>query len=58
MEKFVIYYGAEGHGKGWVYSMCGFGVKTPLRRAVITENFSYKNAKIFVTTYRLPPLQK
>ena len=31
-----IYYGAPGHGKGLVDAMSGFGVKGPLRKAVIT----------------------
>ena len=40
MEKGVPaidYFGASGHGKGLVDAMSGFGVKGPLRRAVITR---------------------
>ena len=40
----IVYYGVSGHGKGLVDMMSGFGVKGPLRRAVITSNFSYSNA--------------
>ena len=35
----IVYY-----GKGLVDAMSGFGVKRPLRRAVITSNFSYSNS--------------
>ena len=41
----IIYYGVSGHGKGLVDAMSGFGVKGPLRKAVITENFSYSSAE-------------
>ena len=45
-QKIIIfYYGVTGHGKGLVDAMSGFGVKGPLRRAVLTiENFDYKTA--------------
>ena len=33
----IIYYGVKGHGKGLVDSMSGFGIKTPLKRAIVTE---------------------
>ena len=36
----IVYYGVSGHGKGLVDAMSGFGVKGPLRREVITSNFS------------------
>ena len=45
-KKLVIaYYGASGHGKGLVDAMSGFGVKGPLKRAVILKNFSYRSAE-------------
>lgn len=31
----VVYYGVAGHGKGLVDAMGGFGVKTPLRKAIL-----------------------
>ena len=38
----IAYYGASGHGKGLVDAMSGFGVKGPIRKAVITEDFHYE----------------
>ena len=35
----VWYYGVSGHGKGLVNAMSGFGVKGPLRKAVVTDLF-------------------
>ena len=40
-----MYYGPSGHGKGLVDAMSTFGVKGPLLRKVLTEDFSYKSAK-------------
>ena len=40
----TVYYDVSGHGKGLVDAMSGYGVKIPLRRAVITFNFSYRNS--------------
>ena len=39
----IVYYGVPSHGKGLVDAMSWFGVKSPLRRVVITSNFCYKN---------------
>ena len=39
----IVYYGVPSHGKGLVDAMSRFGVKSPLRRVVITSNFCYKN---------------
>ena len=36
-------YGTSGHGKGLVDMMSSFGVKVPIRRDVLTEDFSYWN---------------
>ena len=41
----MVYYGAAGHGKGLVDAMSGFGVKGPLRKAVVTENLSYSSSE-------------
>ena len=41
----IIYYGAAGHGKGLVGAMSGFGVKGPIRKAVLTEDFHYSHAE-------------
>ena len=37
-KTFVYYYDAKGHGKGLVDAMSGFGLKTPLRKAIVTED--------------------
>ena len=47
----ILYHGVNGHGKGLVDAMSGFGVKTPLRRAIVTEDFMFNSAeelKIFL----------
>ena len=43
--KIIIYYGVSGHVKGLVDAMGVFGVKSPLTRAVITQNLEYSCAK-------------
>lgn len=43
-RKVLIYYGASGHGKGLVDAMSAFGVKGPLLKKVLTEEFKYKSA--------------
>lgn len=40
----IWYYGVSGHGKGLVDAISGFGVKGPLRKAVVTEDFHYDHA--------------
>ena len=35
----------SGHGKGLVDAKSGFGVKTPLRLAIVTNDFFYNNSK-------------
>ena len=37
----VIYYGINGHGRGLVDACSSFGVKGPLRRAIITRDYYY-----------------
>ena len=41
----IIYYGPSGHGKGLVDAMSAFGVKTPIRRAVLTKDFKYASSR-------------
>ena len=41
----IVYYGASGHGKGLVDAMGTFGVKRPVLKAVLTQNFKYNSAK-------------
>ena len=36
-KPFIIYYGVSGHGKGLVDGTSSFGMKHPLRKAIITE---------------------
>ena len=38
-KSVIVYYGASGHRKGLVDAMSGFGVKGPLRKAVLTQDF-------------------
>ena len=44
----ICYYGVAGHGKGLVDSMSAWGVKTPLRKAIINQDFWYLNASDIV----------
>ena len=45
LDKTIIwYYGVPGHGRGLVDGMSGFGVKTPLRKAIIVNDFFYECA--------------
>ena len=46
----IVYYGVKGHGKGLVDAMSGFGVKTPLKRAIITEDFFF-NKSVHLNRY-------
>ena len=39
----IYYYGVNGHGCGLVDAMSGFGVKSLVRRAIVTENFWYES---------------
>ena len=43
-KTIIVYYGVSGHGKGLVDAMSAFGVKSPLRRAVVTQDFKYNCA--------------
>ena len=45
MYLVIVYYGPAGHGKGLVDAMSSFGVKAPLLKAVLTEDFKYRSAK-------------
>ena len=40
-KKIVSFYGTSGNGKGLVDVMSSFGVKVPICRAVLMEDFSY-----------------
>ena len=44
LAKTIILYGVNGHGKGLVDAMSDFGVKDPLRRAIITRDFMFNSA--------------
>ena len=45
----ILYYGVNGHGRGLVDAMSGFGVKSPLRREIVTDDFMfYKAAELEV----------
>ena len=43
-KPIILYYGVNGHGSGLVDAMSGFGVKSPLRRKIITDDFYLENA--------------
>ena len=43
-KKVGSFYGTAGHEKGLVDAMSSFGVKAPICRAVLREDFSYRNA--------------
>ena len=40
----ILYYGVNGHGRGLVDAMSGFGVKSPLRRLIIVEDYIFNSA--------------
>ena len=44
-KKIVSFYGTSSHEKGLVDAMSSFRVKALIRRAVLTKDFSYRNAK-------------
>ena len=44
-KTIILYYGVNGHGRGLVDAMSGFGVKAPLRRKIVTDDYYFKNAK-------------
>ena len=41
----IVYYGVSVHGKGLVDAMSGFAVKTPMRMAIVTQEFFFSNTK-------------
>ena len=51
-RKVLIYYGPSGHGKGLVDAMSAFGVKGPLLRKVLTEEFSYNSSEDICTAMK------
>ena len=48
-KPILIYYGVNGHGRGMVDGMSSFGVKAPLRRAIVTTDFFYNKAEQLVS---------
>ena len=41
----IVYYGVSGHGKGLVDAMSGFGVKQPVRKAIIQKDWFFNSAE-------------
>ena len=41
----ILYYGVAGHGKGTVDAMSGFGVKDPIRKAIVQEDLFFNSAE-------------
>ena len=46
-KTIIVYYGVNGHGKGTLDAMSGFGVKSVVRRAIVTHDFFYSSAEDF-----------
>ena len=44
-KTIILYYGVNGHGRGLVDAMSGFGVNTPLKREIITNDFMFRTAE-------------
>ena len=44
-KTILVYYGVSGHGKGLVDAMSSFGVKHPLRKAIIQKDFFFHSAE-------------
>ena len=44
-KTIILYYGVSGHSKGLVDSMSSFGVKGPLPKSIITENFFFNHVE-------------
>lgn len=44
-KPIVVYYGEPGHGKGTVDAMSGFGVKTPIRTAIVTKDIFFNSSE-------------
>ena len=44
-KTIILYYGVSGHSKGLVDSMTSFGVKGPLQKSIITENFFFNDVE-------------
>ena len=42
-KTIIWHYGVNGHGKGMVDGMSSFGVKDPMRNAIIQHNWYYEN---------------
>ena len=61
-KKCLMYYGVSGHGKGLVDNMSAFEVKNFLRKAVLTDNFSYNKASdiynYFIKHFEQDPQKK
>ena len=41
----IVYYGTAWHGMSLLDGMSGFGMKGPIRKAVITEDFHYSSTE-------------
>ena len=47
-KTIILYYGVNGHGRGLVDAMSGFGIKSPLRRKIVTDDFVFNYAEELV----------
>ena len=47
----IICYGAAGHGRGLVDAMSSFGIKAPLRKDIITDDFYWSTAEDLVVRF-------
>ena len=52
-NKNIIYQGVSGHGKNQADVMSGFGVKSPLREAIVIKAFFYTTRKFLITYQKI-----
>ena len=51
-KPILLYFGVNGHGRGLVDAMSGFGLKTPLRAAIVTDDFYFLNDEDLLNSFR------
>ena len=54
----IIYFGINGHGRGLVDACSSFGVKGPLRRAIITRDYYYETPDDLIEFFDQEQLDK
>ena len=51
LKTLILYFGAAGHGRCLVDGMSAFGVKNPLRKAIIVDDFYWQTAAQLVSLF-------